>query len=100
MWETKINLMSSSFISTPFGSIPKQENFNIAGIFDSGFYEFDQNLIYILISDAKSILNSSDDEIDLEIFLEDPFNAERYKKNTKKKIIKSQYLLGLTQIRL
>ena len=81
----KINLVSSSFISTPFGSIPKQENFNIAGIFDSGFYEFDQNLIYILISDAKSILNSSDDEIDLEIFLEDPFNAERYKKQIQKK---------------
>ena len=81
----KINLVSSSFISTPFGSIPKQENFKIAGIFDSGFYEFDQNLIYILISDAKSILNSSDDEIDLEIFLEDPFNAERYKKQIQKK---------------
>ena len=81
----KINLVSSSFISTPFGSIPKQENFNISGIFDSGFYEFDQNLIYILISDAKSILNSSDDEIDLEIFLEDPFNAERYKKQIQKK---------------
>ena len=81
----KINLVSSSFISTPFGSIPKQENFNIAGIFDSGFFEFDQNLIYILISDAKSILNSSDDEIDLEIFLEDPFNAERYKKQIQKK---------------
>ena len=76
----KINLVSSSFISTPFGSIPKQENFNIAGIFDSGFYEFDQNLVYILISDAKSILNSSENEIDLEIFLEDPFNAEKYKK--------------------
>ena len=76
----KINLVSSSFISTPFGSIPKQENFNIAGIFDSGFYEFDQNLIYILISDAKSILNSNDNEMDLEIFLEDPFNAEKYKK--------------------
>ena len=81
----KINLVSSSFISTPFGSIPKQENFNIAGIFDSGFYEFDQNLIYILINDAKSILNSNDNEMDLEIFLEDPFNAEKYKKKILKK---------------
>ena len=81
----KINLVSSSFISTPFGSIPKQENFNIAGIFDSGFYEFDQNLIYILINDAKSILNSNDNEMDLEIFLEDPFNAEKYKKKILRK---------------
>ena len=81
----KINLVSSSFISTPFGSIPKQENFNIAGIFDSGFYEFDQNLIYILINDAKSILNFGDNEMDLEIFLEDPFNAEKYKKKILRK---------------
>ena len=67
------------------GGFPKQESFKVSGIFNSGFYEFDQNLIYILISNAKSILNSSDDEIDLEIFLEDPFNAERYKKQIQKK---------------
>ena len=43
----KINIISSSFIDTPLGSIPRQENFIIAGIFNSGFYEFDQNLIYL-----------------------------------------------------
>ena len=41
----KINIVSSSFIDTPFGSIPMQDNFRIAGLFNSGFYEFDQNLI-------------------------------------------------------
>ena len=33
----KINIVSSSFIDTPFGSIPKQDNFRIAGFFNSGF---------------------------------------------------------------
>ena len=53
----KINIVSSSFIETPFGSIPKQDNFLIAGIFNSGFYEFDQNLIYIELNDSKSIFD-------------------------------------------
>ena len=75
----KINIISSSFIDTPFGSIPKQDSFTIAGLFNSGFYEFDQNLIYIEINDSKSIFNKENDNVDLEIFLEDPFLAEKYK---------------------
>ena len=33
-----ISLMSSAFISTPIGSLPKQENFKVAGIFNTGFF--------------------------------------------------------------
>ncbi len=76
----KINIVSSSFVSTPFGRVPNQESFIIAGIFNSGFYEFDQNLIYLEMKDAKSIFNKNENEIDLEIFLQDPFLADKYKK--------------------
>ena len=76
----KINIVSSSFVDTPFGSIPKQENFLIAGIFNSGFYEFDQNLIYIELNDSKSIFERDEGSVDLELFLKDPFLAEKYKK--------------------
>ncbi len=76
----KINIVSSSFVDTPFGSIPKQDNFIIAGFFNSGFYEFDQNLIYLELNDSKSIFDRYEDNVDLEIFLEDPFLAEKYKK--------------------
>ena len=80
----KINLVSSSFISTPFGSIPKQENFKIAGIFDSGFYEFDQNLIYLELNDSRSIFDIEEGKVDLELFLKKPFLAEKYKKEIEK----------------
>ena len=79
----KINIVSSSFIETPFGSVPKQENFLIAGIFNSGFYEFDQNLIYIELNDSKSIFERDEGSLDLELFLKDPFLAEKYKKEIK-----------------
>tara|TARA_B100000965_G_C19567906_1_gene747678 strand:+ start:7 stop:747 length:741 start_codon:yes stop_codon:yes gene_type:complete len=71
--------MSSSLIETPFGSLPKQENFQIIGIFNSGFYEFDQNLIFLHLDDAKSILNKSDQDINLEIYLPKPLLANDVK---------------------
>ena len=36
----KVSLMSSSFISNPFGGLHKQQTFIIAGIFNNEFYEF------------------------------------------------------------
>ncbi len=76
----KINIVSTSFINTPLGSIPKQDSFFVAGFFNSGFYEFDQNLIYLEINDSRSIFEKDEGSIDLEIFLKDPFLAEKYKK--------------------
>ena len=49
--------MTSSFVMTPLGSLPKQENFKIAGIFNTGFLEFDQNVIFLNIEDALSIFD-------------------------------------------
>ena len=77
-----ISVISTSFIKTPFGSIPKQDNFIIAAIYNSGFYEFDQNLIYLDIFDTISMFDKQN--LDLEIFLSDPFNAEKYKRELKK----------------
>ena len=77
----KINIVSSSFIDTPFGSIPMQDNFRIAGLFNSGFYEFDQNLIYLELNDSRSIFNKQDSSVDLEVFLKNPFLAEKFKKD-------------------
>ena len=50
-----LSLMTSSFIMTPLGSLPKQENFKIAGIFNTGFLEFDQNIIFLTTEDVPSL---------------------------------------------
>ena len=65
----KINLMSSAFVSTPLGNLPKQENFNVAGIFNTGFVEFDQNVIFLTIEDALSIFDKKIEDQNLEIYL-------------------------------
>ena len=76
----KINLMSSAFVATPLGSLPKQENFIVAGIFNTGFIEFDQNIIFLTIDDALSIFNKDEKDQNLEIYLKDPLKANKYKK--------------------
>ena len=80
----RINLMSSAFIATPLGSLPKQENFNIAGIFSTGFIEFDQNIIFLTIEDALSIFEKKSKDQNLEIYLKNPLEANKYKKKIQK----------------
>ena len=70
-----ISLMSSAFVSTPLGSLPKQENFKIAGIFNTGFIEFDQNIVFLNINDVLSIFDKSNKDQSIEIYLNDPLEA-------------------------
>ena len=79
-----INLMSSAFVATPLGSLPKQETFEIAGIFNTGFVEFDQNIIFLNIEDALSIFDKDTKDQNLEIYLKNPLDANMYKKKIEK----------------
>ncbi len=76
----KINLMSSSFITSPIGMVPIQETFKISGIFNSGFYEFDQNLVLIPIEDSLSLFNKNKEDLNIEIYIKNPLLADKLKK--------------------
>ena len=74
-----INLMSSSFVGTPFGNLPKQEVFEVAGVFNTGFIEFDENIIFLNIEDALSIFDKGVKDQNIEIYLQDPLEANFFK---------------------
>tara|TARA_A100001011_G_scaffold82488_1_gene85955 strand:- start:2846 stop:4078 length:1233 start_codon:yes stop_codon:yes gene_type:complete len=80
----KINLMSSVFVTTPFGGLPKQETLTIAGIFNTGFYQFDQNFVFLNLFDALSIFDKEEYEQNLEIYLKDPMKANIFKDKIQK----------------
>ena len=87
----QINLMSSAFVATPLGSLPKQDNFKIAGIFNTGFLEFDQNIVFLNINDALSIFDKTSNDKNIEIYLANPLEANKYKKKIEK--INSNYFI-------
>ncbi|MBD1172132.1 lipoprotein-releasing ABC transporter permease subunit [Pelagibacterales bacterium SAG-MED05] len=80
----KINLMSSAFVATPFGSLPKQETLTVAGVFNTGFYEFDQNFVFLNLSDALSIFDKEEHDQNLEIYLTNPMKADSFKNEIQK----------------
>ena len=78
--DDKITLMSSAGIQTIIGTLPKQESFTISSIFNSGFAEFDQNVIFMPVEDAISFFEASDDDLFLEIYLKKPQHVNEAKK--------------------
>ena len=75
----KINLLSSVYIGTPFGGLPKQETFSIQGIFSSGFYEFDKNVVFLNLDETLYFFDKSKSDINLEIYLSNPLKANYIK---------------------
>jgi len=80
----KITLMSSAFVATPLGSLPKQESFSIAGTFATGFLEFDQNIVFLGLEDALAIFDKEENDQNVEIYLKDPLKANILKKKIEK----------------
>ena len=80
----ELNLMSPTFLTTPLGNIPKQENFKISAVFSSGFYEFDQNVIFLNLDEALYFFDKTEEDLNLEIYLKNPLKADIYKKEIEK----------------
>jgi lipoprotein-releasing system permease protein len=60
---------------TPFGIVPKYKRFKVAGIFTSGFYDYDSNWAFIRLSDAQKLFDLSDVVSVLEFKVDDIYKA-------------------------
>ena len=74
-----ITLMSSAGVETLIGNLPKQKTFIITSIFDSGMAEFDNNIAFINLKTLEDFFNLSENDRNLEIFLNNPINIENQK---------------------
>ena len=60
---------------TPFGIVPKYKRFKVAGVFSSGFYDYDSNWAFIRLSDAQKLFDLSDVISVLEFKVDDIYKA-------------------------
>ena len=72
-------LMSPTGEDTIIGNLPKQENYKITSIFDSGLIEFDQNVAFINIENLEGLLNLDSSKRNIEIYLNNPLDIEKTK---------------------
>ena len=78
-----ITVMSPAGIQTLVGTLPKQENFKIVSIFDSGLSDFNENIAYINLETLESFFNKNKEDRFIEFYFKDPKNIEIHKKNLK-----------------
>jgi lipoprotein-releasing system permease protein len=60
---------------TPFGMVPKYSRFRVAGIFDSGFYDYDSSWSFVRLSDAQRLFATGDVVQILEFKIDDIYKA-------------------------
>ncbi len=62
---------------TPIGAVPQVRNFRIVGIFESGMYEFDSNLVYMELGQAQKFFEMGQGVTGIEVYLKDIYSAPK-----------------------
>jgi lipoprotein-releasing system permease protein len=75
-----VYLISSRGMISPIGYLPAMKRFEVAGIFESGMYEYDGSLAYIDLKDAQKILNMKGSVTGIEVRVDDIYNARNIAK--------------------
>lgn len=70
-----VTLTSPQGRLTPFGLLPRTRRFRVAGIFDSGFYDYDENWCFISLVAAQALAGTGDIVNVLEFRLQKPDEA-------------------------
>jgi len=70
-----VTLTSPQGRLTPFGLMPRTRRFRVAGIFDSGFYDYDENWCFVTLPSAQSLAGTGDIVNVLEFRLAKPERA-------------------------
>src|SRR5467141_72921 len=70
-----VTLTSPQGRLTPFGLIPRTRRFRVSGVFDSGFYDYDENWCFLTLPSAQALAGSGDLVNVLEFRIQKPERA-------------------------
>jgi lipoprotein-releasing system permease protein len=62
---------------TPYGLVPKYQRFQVAGIFHSGFYQYDHEMAFIRLADAQRLFGEPDIISVISFKVDDLYHADR-----------------------
>ncbi|RZO90823.1 MAG: FtsX-like permease family protein [alpha proteobacterium HIMB114] len=77
-----LTLLSNNTETTPFGILPRQFNFKVSFIFNTGMYEFDNNFLISNLDQSKFFSNG---ENEIEIRINNPDNSNNFTSVLKQK---------------
>ncbi len=60
-----LTLTSPQGSLTPFGMLPRSRRFRVAGIFDSGFYDYDANWTFVTLASGQAMMAGIGDVVSL-----------------------------------
>ena len=80
----KVSIMSTSGVQTIIGTLPKQENYLITSIYDSGLADFDRNIAFLNIKSLESLFDIDPSKRSLEVYLKDPLKIDLAKSKIQK----------------
>lgn len=81
-----ITIISPVGISTPMGMMPRMNKYIVAGIFESGFYEYDSTLAFLSLKSAQDFLHMGDTVTGIDIIVDDIYKADVIARNIQNKL--------------
>ncbi|RLB10564.1 MAG: lipoprotein-releasing ABC transporter permease subunit [Deltaproteobacteria bacterium] len=71
-----VTLISPEGRLTPVGRVPNTKRCRVVGIFESGMYEYDSSMAYILLKEAQDFLDMGDRITGIEVRIKDPHRSD------------------------
>jgi len=62
---------------TPFGMMPKMRRFQVAGIFNTGMFEYDSTLAYVSLAEAQEFLGMGDVVTGIQLRVRDVYKTDQ-----------------------
>src|SRR5256885_7071172 len=79
-----VTLTSPQGRLTPFGMLPRTRRFRVGGVFDSGFYDYDENWCFLTLAAAQGLSGTSNIVNVLEFRLDQPERATEVARQAEK----------------
>jgi len=81
-----LTLVSPEGRLTPLGRVPNTRKYRIAGLFDSGMYEYDASMVYISIKEAETFLGMGGKVTGIEVKIDNIEHSDKLARDIQKSL--------------